>query len=120
MKDKKMILWTVSIVLVILIILAIVTYPVLFQEGNALPILKGVISLNKNNDLIQISKEPKIYISKTDKGSFPMIKLIEAEGWKFEDQFGAGYVFSKEDTKLTITSRQYTGKYTIWEFEKEN
>lgn len=116
MKNKKMTLWAVSIILVIL---AIVTYPLLLQEGNPLAILKGIMTLNKNNDLIQISKEPKIYLSKTNKASSPMIKLMEEEGWKCEDQFGSGYIFSKEDTKLIITSRQYTGKYTMWEFEKK-
>lgn len=89
----------------------------LFQEGNPIPILKGITALNKKVDIVEISKEPKTYITKTDKGSSPITKLMEREGWKFEEQLGAGYIFSKDDNKLIITSTEYTGKYMIWNLE---
>ncbi len=103
--------------LIALILAFIVVYSVLFQEGNPIPIIKGITALNKENEIVQISKNPEIYLTKTDKGSSSITNLMKNEGWKFEEQFGSGYIFSKDDNKVMITSTQYTGKYKIWKFE---
>lgn len=110
-----------TVLTVVLILVFIGVYPVLFQEGNPLPILKGITVLNiKENKVVQISDEPQRYLTKTDKGSSPITDLMEKEGWKFDEQLGAGYFFSKGDSKLIIISTQYTRKYRIWKFQMED
>ena len=110
--NKKVIL---IVLLIVLIVGFVIIYPVLFQEGNPLPIIKGIIKLSSSNsDIIKISDEPQIYITKTDKDKTPVIKLMDEEGWKFDEQGGSGYVFSKEDNILIVTRVQYTRKYMIW------
>lgn len=115
---KKIIL---ILLLVILVFGFIMIYPVLFQEGNPLPILKGIIELSFTNSyIIKISDEPQIYITKTNKGNSPIIELMEKEGWKFGNQAGSGYLFSKGGNKKVISSVQYTSKYIIWEIPNIN
>lgn len=99
----------------ILIIRILIIYPILFQEGNPIPIIKGIISLSfGSSDIVKISDEPQRYITKTTKDSTPIIELMDNEGWKFDDQAGSGYIFSKGDNIIIVSSVQYTGKYRIW------
>lgn len=115
---KKIIL----IVLLVIVVFGFIRiYPILLQEGNPLPILKGIIELNfSSSDMVKISDEPQRYITKTDKGNSPTIELMEKKGWKFDDQAGSGYIFSKDDNRKTISSGQYTRKYIIWEIPNIN
>lgn len=101
---------------IILMLVFLAIYPVLFQEGNPIPILKGIMILNIREDkIVEISEEPKIYIAKTEEGISPITELMEREGWKLDEQLGAGYIFlSDNNSKLIIESTQYTGKYTLW------
>lgn len=101
--------------LAILIIGILIIYPILFQEGNPIPIIKGIIGLSSsNNDIVKISDEPKRYITKIIKDNTPIIELMDNEGWKFDDQAGSGYIFSKDDNIIVVSSVQYTKNYRIW------
>lgn len=105
----------IIVVSVILILGLIKISPVLFQEGNPVPILKGIVELGTSDDkIIKISESPQRYLTKTSVGDTPLIDLMNREGWRFVEQMGAGYVFSKTTDRLVITSVQYTGKYRIW------
>lgn len=114
MRNKNKIL---IIILIIVISLFILVSPVLFQEGNPMFILKGIIALDNENDIVKISDEPQKYLTKTDYNSSPIITLFEEEGWTLEDQLGSGYIFSKDGSKTIVIGTQYTKKYTIWELE---
>jgi len=110
--NKKVLL---IVFLIIMIVVFITIYPILFQEGNPLPIIKGIMALSfSNSDIVKISDEPQRYITKTAKGNTPIIELMDKEGWKLDDQAGSGYIFSKDGNILTISSVQYTKKYRIW------
>lgn len=98
----------------------IIIYPVLFQEGNPLPILKGIAKLSFDEDeIVKISDNPQRYISKTDTGKSPIIDLMSQESWEFEDQMGSGYIFYKNGNRKNVSSVQYTKKYIIWELPNE-
>ena len=104
--------------LVTLLVLSyIFSFPLLFQEGNPIPLLRGIIRLSTNEEeIIKVSEEPLRYTSATRQGNAPLISLMEDEGWLFQEQLGAGHVFSRENTVLIVTSTQYTRTYTIWTF----
>jgi hypothetical protein len=110
MKRKILLLLSVTLILGFIIV-----SPVLFQEGNPIPILKGIVELSSaDNKIIQISETPERYISKTNVGNTPLIELINKEGWEFVEQLGAALIFSKDKDRLIITSVQYTGTYIVW------
>ena len=116
MKNKSLILF-----FLIILIGFIIIYPILFQEGNPLPILKGIVELSiRGDDIVKISDEPQRYISKTDREDSPMIKLMEEESWEFYDQMGSGYVFEKDEDRKIVSSVQYTKKYIIWEVPNDD
>lgn len=105
----------IMLVSVILILGLIKISPVIFQEGNPVPILKGIVKLSTSDDkIIQISENPQRYLTKTSTGDTGLIDLMNKEGWEFVEQMGAGYIFSKAGDRLVIVSVQYTGKYRIW------
>jgi len=108
----------IVILLLILLILGITTVSkVLFQEGNPIPVFTGIGKLSfGGNEIVKISDSPRIYISKTSDGNYPLIELMKNDGWRFEEQLGAGHIFLKDESKLIITSVQYTRRYTIWKF----
>lgn len=112
---------TLIVLLVILLFGFIRIYPLLLQEGNPLPILKGIIELSfSSSDIVKISDEPQRYITNIDKGNSPTIELMEKKGWKFYEQAGSGYIFSKDDNRKIISSVQYTRKYIIWKIPNGN
>lgn len=113
-----------KIVLILFVVILafgfIIIYPVLFQEGNPLPILKGIAKLSFNEDeIVKISDSPQRYISKTDRGKSPIIDLMSQESWEFEDQMGSGYIFYKNGNRKNVSSVQYTKKYIIWELPND-
>lgn len=110
--SKKVIL---IMLLTILTVVVIIIYPILLQEGNPIPVIKGIIRLSfSKSDMVKISDEPQRYITKATKDSTPIIELMDKEGWDFDEQAGSGYIFSKDDNILIISSVQYTRKYRIW------
>lgn len=104
------------ILLIVILLVGIISgSPVILQEGNPLPILGGIIKLGVSDDnIVQISNEPRVYISKESVGNISLVELIEKEGWKFEEQIGSGYIFSKDMKKIVVGSVQFTRKYRIW------
>ena len=111
-----------SLTLILLIILFgfIVISPSLFQEGNPLPILKGIVELSIGNyDIVKITDETQRYISKTDKGNSPMINLMGEDSWEFYEQMGSGYIFHKDEDRKIVSSVQYIKKHVIWEVPRE-
>ena len=116
-QKKKTILFSLVTLLVLSFIFS---YPVLFQEGNPIPLLKGMIRLSTNEEeIIKVFEEPLWYMSVTRQGNSPLVSLMEDEGWNFQEQLGAGHVFSRENTVLIVTSTQYTRTYTIWKFSPD-
>lgn len=110
MKRKILILF-----LVIFILGFMRVSPVLFQEGNPIPVVKGIVELSLNdNDIVQVSNDSKKYLTKTSVGNAPIIELMNKEGWEFQEQLGAGYIFIKDGDRIIIESVQYTGKYKVW------
>ncbi len=104
-----------SLILFIIIIAGIYFAPIIFQEGNPIPIFIGIVKLNTSEDsLVQISHNPDRYISKSSNGREEILGLMKENGWTFTEQGGSGYFFVKDEFKRVVTARQYTRKYVIW------
>jgi len=68
--------------LVTLLVLSyIFSFPLLFQEGNPIPLLRGIIRLSTNEEeIIKVSEEPLRYTSATRQGNAPLISLMVGVG----------------------------------------
>lgn len=92
-----------------------VYWRVIFQRGNPLPYIAGMLKLNSQNTYAGvIDGEDIIYITKrNDYGD--LHEFIEASyGVEFVEQMRSGYIFRSEHKKLILTSEIYWKYYTVW------
>jgi hypothetical protein len=94
--------------------------PNVFSVGNPFSVVRGMIQLNVSDEnIIQISSNPKRYVSRVKDGNYPLIEMIEVDGWKFQENRGIdngyGPVFLKENDWKIVKDIQYTRKYRVWE-----
>jgi hypothetical protein len=120
MKNK---LWKkiiIGFLILFTILIAIRVYPILKQEENPVQVINGIVQLNlRGLDLYEYDSNPmsKQYIT-TSKDGFEVVrKMLEDEGWLFNDQFGSGYLFeesTKEKENITISRNQFTRYFELW------
>jgi hypothetical protein len=87
---------------------------VIFQKGNPLPYIKGMLQLN-NKPYVQIHEDnPIIFITKRDNYS-ELHKYIESYyGVSFDEQMGNGYFFRSKEKTVTVSSEIYWRYYIVW------
>lgn len=103
--------------LIIIFILAFLLYrPVIFQEGNPTPLLKGIIQLNfASNKIVKLEIGGDKYLTKGKNGQEVLVSLLKDQGYEFISQMGSGYFFKdKNDNALLATHRHYSRFYSIW------
>ncbi len=118
MKIKKK--YFMLIAVFVLIIFTFINKDVIFQEGNPLPIFKGIIQLNNSNNYVKINNNPITYITKSDSKD-ELFGFIEKENnVKFKEQFGSAYLFEGKGKSIIMTSKQYTKFYKVWYYSEKN
>ena len=91
---KRNILRVIIVCLIVLGISIFVYSPVIFQEGNPLPQIKGIFQLNfAGKDLVKLSSEENKYLTKSDQGVEIIKTFMKDEGYDFIEQMGSGYFF---------------------------
>lgn len=107
------------LVIAVTVITAFVTFlliyrNVIFQEGNPIPIIKGIVKLNlTNNDVVKVSDKSERYIEKSKSGHQPFIKLMMNDGYTFNEQIGSGLIFEKGGSMVIATIKMYTRYYEV-------
>ncbi len=98
------------VISILLALILIIQKNVIFQEGNPIPVVIGILKLElTSNDLVEISENK--YIVKNDLKEY--IKLKENQGYEYVEQLGSGYVFVKEEKSYISQTKQYTRRYRI-------
>lgn len=96
----------------------------LTQEGNPIPYLISIIKLELSNNGYEKVLETEYgnrFVSEFNK-DYPLgmaIEFMKGYGWNFKEQIGSGLVFEKEHEVITISTRQYSRYYYIWDVPKE-
>ncbi|MFA5360154.1 MAG: hypothetical protein WC349_04325 [Patescibacteria group bacterium] len=105
-----------SLTLIIIFILATWLYaPVIFQEGNPVPYLKGAWQLNlSQKDIIKLDVDGDRYMTKNRNGLGAITELMKSQNYEFVEQLGAGYFYKSSDKAIVLTRRQYSRFYVIW------
>lgn len=90
--------------------------PVIFQEGNPAPLIKGIIRLNFTRDkIVKLDMEGNRYLTKSEDGREVLVDSLSNQGYEFIDQMGSGYFFKDKDgNSLLATHRYYSRLYSIW------
>lgn len=94
--------------------------PVIFQEGNPWPQIKGVFQLNfTGKDLVKLSSGENKYITKSNNGVEIIKAFMKDKDYDFTEQMGSGYFFVKDDLNgAVVTHKYYSRFYSLWNITK--
>ncbi|MFW0838136.1 MAG: hypothetical protein ACKKL5_04000 [Candidatus Komeilibacteria bacterium] len=119
-KNKKALL-LISIIILALGVFLVFYSPIIFQEGNPWPQIKGILKLNfSNNEVVKLNIGENKYITK---GNNPEIikSFMKGRGYDFTEQMGAGYLFKTDSGASAVaTHRYYSRFYSLWTITEEN
>lgn len=113
-KNKKLLL-IASLAVLAIGFLILMYSPVIFQEGNPWPEIKGIARLAfGGSDMVKLSGSDNKYLTKSQGGFNAVDAFMKNKGYEFTDQMGSGYFYKSSDKTAVITRRQYSRFYAIW------
>ncbi|KGP72460.1 hypothetical protein [Pontibacillus yanchengensis] len=120
---KKILRWFLVPLLSFLIVIGAVAFKfsdTLFQEGNPIPILKGIVQLQIGEDLyVPIDQKQNRYIASNnpkEKQPYNEVKRYMGDkGWTFEEKLGNDLIFTKDQNKTVVKTVMYTSDYYIFD-----
>ena len=120
---KKTSIWKRRVVIVsaiagvmLLLWIANLWSPVIFQRGNPIPYLKAAMNIDSDSPYVQVDVDSTndIYISiKGDSGAL-FYDVALSRGFEFQEQAGSGYIFFDGNNRLVISSETYLKYFTVW------
>jgi len=114
-KNKKVLL-IISLIILIVGISALLYSPVIFQEGNPWPQVKGIAQLNfTGKDMVKLSSEENRYMTKSKNGAEVIKEYVEDKGYNFTEQMGSGYLFQSITGESAVATHKYYSRfYSLW------
>lgn len=92
--------------------------PVIFQRGNPIPYLVAAMDIDENNYYVKVDVDDTnaIYISLREGGKCEALfhDVAYSKGFEFVEQAGSGYIFSDGKNRLVISSEIYLGRFIVW------
>ena len=92
--------------------------PVIFQRGNPIPYLVAAMDIDENNYYVKVDVDDTnaIYISLREGGKCESLfhDVAYSKGFEFVEQAGSGYIFSDGKNRLVISSEIYLGRFIVW------
>jgi len=113
-KNKKILL-LVSVTILLLGIFMFFYSPVIFQEGNPGPQIKGIAQLTfSDKDIVKLDVGENKYITKSNNSEI-IKSLMREKGYDFTEQLGSAYLFeSPTRTSAVAYHRYYSRYYSLW------
>jgi hypothetical protein len=119
-KNKKVLL-LISVAILVLGIFMFFYSPVIFQEGNPWPQIKGISQLTfGGSDIIKLAGSDNRYLTKSQGGPMAVEAFMKERGYEYTDQMGSGYFYKSSDNTIVLTRRQYSRFYVIWTITKNS
>lgn len=104
-------------VLIAIFILVVLLYrPVIFQEGNPMPLVNGIMRLNFTQDkIVVLNMDGDRYLTKSNNGQEVIKSYMQDKGYAFTEQMGSGYFFkSLTEQSAVATHKYYSRFYSLW------
>ncbi|HHY21022.1 MAG TPA: hypothetical protein GX525_03880 [Bacilli bacterium] len=108
-----------AIIILFVAFALVVNKDMIFQEGNPLPIVKGMLSLDDKTTYVKIKENPPTYLTKTNQKDDLFAFIEETNEVSFMEQLGSGYFFEGDGKVAILTSRQYSGSYQVWKYSEK-
>ncbi|MFA5021923.1 MAG: hypothetical protein WC508_02515 [Patescibacteria group bacterium] len=115
LSKNKNVLLVASVTILVLGIFMFFYSPVIFQEGNPWPQIKGIAQLNfDNKDVVKLDIGGNKYITKSDNPEI-IKSFMKERGYDFTEQMGSGYLFRLQTgVSAVATHRYYSRYYSLW------
>jgi len=86
-----------ALVILLIGIFAFMYSPIIFQEGNPWPQIKGIIQLKFSGaDIVQLSGSDNKFMTESKNGMM-IHNFMKTMGYEFTEQMGSGYFFKFSD-----------------------
>lgn len=108
----------ILIFVAVLVPLLFISSPIIFQEGNPVPLAIGMVKLQITDEsVVGIPGKTKRYLVRaTSEGDQPFLDFMNSKEWSFKDQAGASLFFTKNNEELAVKGAMYTRKYRVYTF----
>ena len=118
MSKKKVVLLSVVIFTLLSVCFLYATFDGVFQEGEPIPVLKGIFQLHTKNIVFsQISSEPKKYIARVGNEKV-FEEFAKVQGWKFIEQLGGMLIYQDgSGNQIQVYFYAVSMFYTCFEVE---
>jgi hypothetical protein len=95
--------------------LAFMYSPVIFQEGNPWPEIKGIAQLKfSGKDIVRLSGSDNKFMTESKNGTM-IHDFMKTKGYKFTGQMGSGYFFKSATGQTAIATHKYYSRYySLW------
>ena len=89
--------------------------PIIFQEGNPYPQIKGIIELKfSDKDIVQLSGSDNRFMTESKNGTM-IHDFMKTKGYEFTGQMGSGYFFKSSTGQSAIATHKYYSRYySLW------
>jgi hypothetical protein len=114
---KSMLIWVMIIIIIGLILL--ININAIFQEGNPLPVFKGILQLNDSKTFVKIKDNPVTYITKTNNVDDLVSYIEESDNVRYKEQMGSGHIFEDGNKIVILDSRQYSRHWQVWTYNRK-
>ena len=113
-KNKKILL-TASLAILAIGFLAFMYSPIIFQEGNPWPQIKGIVQLKFGDaDIVPLSGSDNKFMTESKNGMV-IHDFMETKGYEFTGQMGSGYFFKSPTGQSAVaTHKYYSRHYSLW------
>ena len=103
-------------VLIAIFVLVVLLYgPVIFQEGNPWPQIKGIMQLKFGDaDIVKLSGSDNKFMTESKNGT-TIHDFMKTKGYEFTGQMGSGYFFKSATGQTAVaTHKYYSRHYSLW------
>ena len=112
--NKKILIISLSLILILIAILFYTYKGVIFQRGNPLPYLLASLEISEETPYVEIGENTGIYISQRGE-CLPLLEFIEeTQNVDFIEQGGNTYIFTDGINTITASSEIYLRYFTVW------
>ncbi|NCB20347.1 MAG: hypothetical protein EOM88_00270 [Clostridia bacterium] len=113
--NRNKILGFFGVLIAIFILVVLLYKPVIFQEGNPWPQIKGIMQLKFGDaDIVKLSGSDNKFMTESKNGT-TIHDFMKTKGYEFTGQMGSGYFFKSATGQTAVaTHRYYSRHYSLW------
>jgi len=113
--NKKRVFVCLGILLAVFVLAFLLYRPVIFQEGNPWPQIKGIMQLKFGDaDIVKLSDSDNKFMTESKNGTM-IHDFMKTKGYEFTGQIGSGYFFKSTTGQTAIVTHKYYSRfYSLW------